>query len=440
MTQVDQKDIETLRKRLLQTEREKAKLFGMNITAKMKPLGEASVKVCLSASGEEMTETDGQYDITEAVDITVPGVFSMSLTPKGIDLESVKAAIKEAEEIIKALYEKYHVSSLDELQNLSDTYQSSWKRTEDFERELQKIIGEKSWEDLEAENKNVPESIESVKEIDLQIRALCGLESVDRFIGKKEAILSEYEKKYGSMEELQKMMEFAKNEKNDSQKQLESLGKVPEKFAAIQNPETHDSLLQGRIADCEREMNQHNELLRTAERNLGEKSAEEYSEELQQKEAELEARKTEYQHWKNIYDVFLRLKEKTAANPTEDIEEKFREYLALISDGGLTLHSIDEKLSVKLASGNRELTYDILSDGTKDTIALAFRLAMLEHLYPDGDGLAVFDDPFTDMDPKRVEQSCKLVQKFAKNNQVIFITCDEKYRDFLEGNVLQVVK
>jgi uncharacterized protein YhaN len=163
-------------------------------------------------------------------------------------------------------------------------------------------------------------------------------------------------------------------------------------------------------------------------------------EELQQKEAELEARKTEYVHWKNIYDVFLRLKEKTAGNPIEDIEEKFREYLELVSEGGLKLNSIDEQLSVKLASGNHELTYDILSDGTKDTIGLAFRLAMLEHLYPEGDGLAVFDDPFTDMDPRRVEEACKLVQKFAENNQVIFITCDEKYQKFLQGKVIQLMK
>ena len=68
------------------------------------------------------------------------------------------------------------------------------------------------------------------------------------------------------------------------------------------------------------------------------------------------------------------------------------------------------------------------------------RLAMLEHLYPEGGGLAVFDDPFTDMDPKRVEQSCKLIEKYAQNNQVIFVTCDEKYRNYLSGNIISVAR
>ena len=112
----------------------------------------------------------------------------------------------------------------------------------------------------------------------------------------------------------------------------------------------------------------------------------------------------------------------------------------MITEGGLELNSMDEQMGVQLASGTHALTYDILSDGTKDTISLAFRLAMLEHLYPEGDGLAIFDDPFTDMDPKRVNQSCKLIQKFAKNNQVIFITCDEKYKKLMLGNVVSVIK
>ena len=92
-------------------------------------------------------------------------------------------------------------------------------------------------------------------------------------------------------------------------------------------------------------------------------------------------------------------------------------------------------MSVKLASADHALTYGILSEGTRETVSLAFRLAMLEHIFPGGGGLAVFDDPFTEMDPKRVEQSVRLIQKFAERNQVIFVTCDEKYEKLMNGEV-----
>lgn len=41
------------------------------------------------------------------------------------------------------------------------------------------------------------------------------------------------------------------------------------------------------------------------------------------------------------------------------------------------------------------------------------------------------------MDPQRVAEACKLIEKFAQNKQVIFVTCDEKYVAMMEGNVLK---
>ena len=80
----------------------------------------------------------------------------------------------------------------------------------------------------------------------------------------------------------------------------------------------------------------------------------------------------------------------------------------------------------------------MLSEGAKDTVALAFRLAALDHLFPDGEGIVVFDDPFTDMDAEREKQACTLVQEFAKRHQVIFLTCRDEYEHLLSGNVIQV--
>ena len=81
-----------------------------------------------------------------------------------------------------------------------------------------------------------------------------------------------------------------------------------------------------------------------------------------------------------------------------------------------------------------EEDYKKLSEGTKDTVSLAFRLAVLDHLFPQGGGVIVLDDPFTDMDAERTEQACALLQECAKQHQVIFLTCKEEYLDMLGGN------
>lgn len=47
---------------------------------------------------------------------------------------------------------------------------------------------------------------------------------------------------------------------------------------------------------------------------------------------------------------------------------------------------------------------------------------------------------FESVNPKCVEQSCKLIEKNAENNQVIFATCEDKYRNYMTGNVISVVR
>ena len=167
-------------------------------------------------------------------------------------------------------------------------------------------------------------------------------------------------------------------------------------------------------------------------------SAEELAEDIRKKEAEFQRTKAEYARWKHIQEVFLRIKEEALQNPFEDIARYFGENLFRLSDGRLSLGNVNDDLSSSISSGTSQLTANILSAGTKDTILLAFRLAVLKHLFPNGGCVAVFDDPFTDMDPKRTRLACQLLQEFAEHNQVIFTTCDDKYTKFMTGNVIHM--
>ena len=364
--------------------------------------------------------------------------MEMQLIPKGVDAQEVKQRLLSLDSGINALHDKYNVGSLEELQGVSDAYSAAWSELEGLRMKLEMILGESSWEEVRKADESVPAGIEAESEIRKQIADLCGTKTADAFLGGLQTTLSDYQVKYESVENLKSSIEKLEKEKAVNQGKLDSMDEIPEEFRET-DPDQYDADFQESIDACDKEISDHSERLRDAERRLGDKSAEEYSEELQEKEAVLEARKAEYEHWHNIYNVFCRLKEQSAGNPVEDIEKKFREYLGEITDGSLKLDSMDEQMSVHLASGSHALTYDILSDGTKDTVSLAFRLAMLEHLYPEGGGLAVFDDPFTDMDAKRVEQSCRLIRKFAENNQVIFVTCDDKYRNYMTGNTITVM-
>ena len=123
----------------------------------------------------------------------------------------------------------------------------------------------------------------------------------------------------------------------------------------------------------------------------------------------------------------------------QDIANHFAHYLAVITDGKVSSEFPEaNKLNMNIYSENRLLDYGKLSEGTKETVSLAFRLAVLDHLFPDGGGVIVFDDPFADMDAERTTQSCQLIKECAKRHQVIFLTCKAEYTDIFSGNFVQI--
>ena len=119
------------------------------------------------------------------------------------------------------------------------------------------------------------------------------------------------------------------------------------------------------------------------------------------------------------------------------IDNLFEDYLGIISNHSITTKTGND--SVIIASNDNKLTANTLSEGTKETIGLAFKLAVIETLFKNGGGLAIFDDSFTDLDEDRRNEACKLIEKFSQNNQVIFVTCDKVYLGlFTNANVINI--
>ena len=123
----------------------------------------------------------------------------------------------------------------------------------------------------------------------------------------------------------------------------------------------------------------------------------------------------------------------------QDIADSFIRYLSIISAGRVSSEFPEaNKLDMKIYSNDNQLDFRKLSEGTKETVSLAFRLAVLDHLFPEGGGIIVFDDPFTDMDAERAAQSCELIKECASRHQVIFLTCREDYLGILNGNNIRL--
>lgn len=441
---IESKDVESAKSIQGDIQKIEAQLRGMNMSAKITKFGDVEVQVKSLVSGVDIELTGERLDVTEALEICVPGVVAVQLSPKGLDVDSLEAELEENRRELRRILEFCHVDSVERLGEMQQKADELSGKIADKRREIKTALGKKwTWDKLEVEAKKLSPDGRTAETISADIEKLCEEDSVDTFIGRMQGMIDKYVKEYETLEKLAKDFKSKKKTVGDLFNQVKSSETIPEEFAGIDDTEKYDEELGKKLKDIEEKGDNSIEGLRrklsNAERNLGDKSAEEYYEEYLQAEEKLQSLKEEYRRWVHIQEVILRVKNKFKGNPLEDIEQNFSRYLELLSDGNLALHSIDEKsLGSSITSGTNRLNADILSDGTKDTIELAFRLAVLNHLFPEGGCVAVFDDPFTDMDPRRTAQACKLIEEFAQNNQVIFVSCDEKYLDYMEGNHIQV--
>jgi exonuclease SbcC len=100
---------------------------------------------------------------------------------------------------------------------------------------------------------------------------------------------------------------------------------------------------------------------------------------------------------------------------------------------------MDGSLPRALADGQgASIGWDLLSAGTKDTLALALRMAMAAYFLQGSDGFMMMDDPLVDMDPTRRKAAAQSLVSFGSVRQLIIFTCHPSTAEALGGNLIRL--
>ena len=414
------------------------KLCGMNLNAAIRMFGGNDIEVTSLRTGEEIDVSDGLATITEAVRIEIPGVMEMQLSPADVKVSHIEWQITQRKQRTAEIFEKYKVETLEELEDYAQKIEDAKTKIENVSTRLSRILGNISLSQLEELYRQVGPVNRSKEDIDSDIFAVCGGADVATFITKTETVIDGYTAEYGSINDLKAKAFDLEAELKKAKASVSAAEDIPSEYLSITDPDDYLESLQN-------DLKRKQELREAA---LTEKSAtaskldtykethpEACLETVEKAERDFEETKSLLCHWLHIAEVFKEQKESIDNNPMLDIAENFTRYLGVISGGKVSSEFPEaDKLNMNIYSDNRLLDYGKLSEGTKETVSLAFRLSVLDHLFPDGGGVIVFDDPFTDMDAERTAQSCELIKECATRHQVIFLTCKEDYLRALEGN------
>jgi DNA repair exonuclease SbcCD ATPase subunit len=147
---------------------------------------------------------------------------------------------------------------------------------------------------------------------------------------------------------------------------------------------------------------------------------------------------------KLLQDLFGNVQADLSIRYTKPLAQSIENFLKpLISDGPaaqLSFDPTDGFTGLKMRRGKEFYDFDQLSGGMKEQLTAALRLSMADVLKSEHDGCLplVFDDAFTNSDPKRVE-IIKIMLQSAVNKglQVILLSCDPKaYEEFADKQIL----
>ncbi len=109
--------------------------------------------------------------------------------------------------------------------------------------------------------------------------------------------------------------------------------------------------------------------------------------------------------------------------------EKVAAYAGVVTGSAYSPEPGDDPLRPErfVRTGGSGLPYVLLSQGTKDSLALAVRLALAETALGTGSAPFILDDPLVDMDPSRRAAAAGALSRFAEHHQVIVLTCHPEH-------------
>lgn len=104
------------------------------------------------------------------------------------------------------------------------------------------------------------------------------------------------------------------------------------------------------------------------------------------------------------------------------MEQSFEKYLKIIDDtfDGAVINE-DFNIEAKRYGENKEIGY--FSKGYVDLLYICIRLSLVDNLFKDEKPVLVLDDPFVNLDEKKINNALKLLNNISEEYQIIYLIC-----------------
>jgi exonuclease SbcC len=251
--------------------------------------------------------------------------------------------------------------------------------------------------------------------------------------------IQEWVSAYGTLEKLADRLADAKARETNIVGRLSQSAPLPEAFVDAESFLREYESTQQKLADSRVELKGLERDKHALTERAPEETAEELTGRVKDAEGQFRAELARGVALERIRVVARALLGENASAMYSGMRAELEKLVAAMTAGRHVHVEMDGSLPLALQDGTgRSIGWDLLSAGTKDTLALALRLAMAAYFLGDSDGFMMLDDPLVDMDPARQMAAARALASFATGRQLIVFTCQPGTADLLGGTLVRL--
>lgn len=122
-------------------------------------------------------------------------------------------------------------------------------------------------------------------------------------------------------------------------------------------------------------------------------------------------------------ELLKKAKTELSSRYLDKMTNGFDKYFEIITGQKKDQSMIDTDLNISLNEGGLSRDKDYFSKGYKDMLDIAMRLALTDALYEKEKPILILDDPFVNLDDRRIKNALELLKRLAAERQIVYLTC-----------------
>ncbi|MCH3986455.1 MAG: hypothetical protein LKF09_00030 [Lachnospiraceae bacterium] len=107
------------------------------------------------------------------------------------------------------------------------------------------------------------------------------------------------------------------------------------------------------------------------------------------------------------------------------IKSAFLKYYRMICPDEQQIYELDANLNLQVRERGGLHDIRLLSEGYQDLVSLCRRMSMIEAMYKQEKPFLILDDPFVNLDDKKLQGAKEFLSQISTKYQVIYFTCQQ---------------